>query len=83
MENFEVVLLLGDNLSDFSELFDGQPTEKRNTTADELREEFGRKFIVLPNPMYGDWETKGLYEGKYDWTPAQKDSLRKAKLILN
>ncbi len=83
MENFEVVLLLGDNLSDFSELFDGQPTEKRNRTADDLREEFGKKFIVFPNPMYGDWETKGLYEGKYDWTPVQKDSLRKAKLILN
>lgn len=25
-------------------------------------------------------KTKGLYEGKYDWTPAQKDAIRKAKL---
>lgn len=79
-ETHEIVMLLGDNLSDFTEVFDGQSTKKRNELAESLKADFGKKFIVLPNPMYGDWETKGLYEGSYKWTANQKDSIRKAKL---
>ncbi|MEZ5007128.1 MAG: 5'-nucleotidase, lipoprotein e(P4) family [Chitinophagales bacterium] len=79
--NNNIIMLLGDNLSDFSDLFDDKSTEERNKVTDDLQADFGKKFIVLPNPMYGDWEMKGLYEGSYNWTPAQKDSLRKAKLI--
>jgi predicted secreted acid phosphatase len=30
---------------------------------DKTRELFGRKFIVLPNAMYGDWES-AIYEYK-------------------
>lgn len=77
----KVIMLLGDNLSDFSEIFEDKSTDERNKTVENLKDKFGTEFIVLPNPMYGDWETDGLYEGKYDWTPAQKDSIRKAKLI--
>jgi len=76
-----VIMLFGDNLSDFSSLFDNKSTKIRNKLVDSLRLKFGNKFIVLPNPMYGDWETKGIYEGNYNWTPYQKDSIRKTKLI--
>ena len=79
----QIVMLFGDNLSDFSELFDKQPTAKRNLLVNNLKANFGTKFIVLPNPMYGDWESKGIYEGNYKWTAKQKDSIRKAKLRLN
>ena len=82
-ETHQIVMLFGDNLSDFSELFDKQPTQKRNEIANELKTNFGVKFIVLPNPMYGDWESKGIYEGSYKWTDKQKDSIRKAKLRVN
>lgn len=80
-KDHEVVMLLGDNLSDFADLFENKPTTERNRVVEDLKDQFGTTFIVLPNPMYGDWETKGLYEGNYNWSPAQKDSLRKAKLI--
>lgn len=79
-ETHEVVMLLGDNLSDFTEVFDKQGTERRSFLVDSMKNEFGSKFIVFPNPMYGDWETKGLYEGKYDWSDAQRDSLRRMNL---
>ena len=79
-ETHEVILYIGDNLSDFLDIFDDQSTEARNAHVDENKNDFGVKFIVLPNPMYGDWETKGLYEGKYDLNSIQKDSLRKARL---
>ena len=77
----EVIMLLGDNLSDFAEVFDDKSTDQRNELEESVKDKFGVAYIVLPNPMYGDWETKGLYEGKYDWSPAQKDSIRRAKLI--
>lgn len=76
-----VIMLLGDNLSDFSDLFDNKSTIIRNKLVDSLHLKFGNKFIVLPNPMYGDWETKGIYEGRYNLSSYQKDSIRKAKLI--
>ncbi len=75
-----VIMFLGDNLSDFSSLFDNQSTIVRNKLVDSLHLKFGNKFIVLPNTMYGDWNTKGIYEGNYNWTSFQKDSIRKAKL---
>lgn len=79
-ETHEIVLLIGDNLSDFSEVFDDHSTIERNKTVDSLKAVFGIKFIVLPNPIYGDWETKGILEGKYDWTSFQKDSIRHRKI---
>lgn len=82
LKNYEIVLLLGDNLSDFHEAFDDQKTARRNHLVDSLKVEFGNKFIVLPNPMYGDWETDGLYERKGDWNELQKDSIRRAKLNI-
>jgi 5'-nucleotidase (lipoprotein e(P4) family) len=76
----KVLLLLGDNLSDFTSLFDRQGTVRRNVLVDSLKSEFGSKFIVFPNPMYGDWESKGIYEGRYDWRPEQADSIRHHKI---
>ena len=80
LETYRVIMLIGDNLSDFSKVFDNKSTEERNYFVDSLSHDFGGKYIILPNPMYGDWETKGLYERDYNWTSIQKDSIRKAKL---
>lgn len=54
-ENYEIVMLVGDNLSDFHEAFDEQSSSRRLAIADSLRHKFGGKYIVLPNAMYGDW----------------------------
>lgn len=78
-EKYEIVLLLGDNLADFSNLFDKKIPEERLTNVSLLANEFGKKFIILPNPAYGDWETS-LYKYKYDLLPAQKDSIIKQAL---
>lgn len=81
--NYQVIMLFGDNLTDFSKEFEKQPTEKRNALVKKMKSLFGKKYIVLPNPIYGDWESKGIYEGSYEWTTKEKDSIRKAKLRLN
>lgn len=77
-EKYEIVLFMGDNLADFSVLFDKKTPEERSHSVVLMANEFGKKFILLPNPSYGDWETS-LYQYKYNLTPAQKDSvIRKA-----
>ena len=69
-----IILLLGDNLSDFSSLFDKKTYEERLQTTKQLAPEFGKLFIVLPNPVYGDWES-ALYRYNNQLAIAQKDSV--------
>lgn len=62
-----LVLLLGDNLSDFED-FSTKSIDERNKKVEDLALEFGNKFIIFPNPMYGAFET-AIYSGKFG--PAQ------------
>ncbi|MCX7697008.1 MAG: 5'-nucleotidase, lipoprotein e(P4) family [Bacteroidales bacterium] len=78
--SYEIVLLIGDNLIDFSGLYDKKSCEERNQQVVIDQNLFGTKFIVLPNPMYGDWEGC-LYNYNYNLKPAEIDSVRKSKLI--
>jgi 5'-nucleotidase (lipoprotein e(P4) family) len=48
----DVVLWVGDNIQDFPALTQAVRTQGAAAFAD-----FGRKYIVLPNPMYGSWES--------------------------
>ena len=50
---FEIVLLIGDNLGDFYN--DQEEKELRLAQVDSFKHEFGHKFIILPNAMYGNW----------------------------
>ncbi len=52
----EVVLLVGDNLTDFPGGFEKKSVAERNALVDKMRADFGSRSIVLPNPLYGDWE---------------------------
>ena len=49
-------MLVGDNLSDFHVDFERKTVEERNASVDRMKDEFGHKYIMLPNPLYGDWE---------------------------
>jgi 5'-nucleotidase (lipoprotein e(P4) family) len=73
-----VVLYIGDNLRDFDDKFKSPKLEATSTPAeleaaiqtrkdavDAERAKFGEKFILLPNPAYGEW-TKPLGRGKRD-----------------
>lgn len=56
LKKYKIVLLVGDNLTDFHKGFEKQSVEGRNALVDQMRKEFGQKYIMLPNPLYGDWE---------------------------
>jgi len=65
-EKFNIVLFFGDNLGDFSDIYyhnqDGKTAREKVLEQPEL---FGTKFIVLPNPMYGSWES-AIYKNNND-----------------
>ena len=78
-ETHTIVLLMGDNMNDFSFLFEKKSSDERDKVADSFAADFGNRFIVLPNPVYGDWESS-LYHYNYRLSAAQKDSVIKASL---
>jgi len=77
---YEVLLLMGDNLADFSSLYDHQSADRRLFVTDSLKNVFGSKFIILPNAMYGDWED-ALYGFNYNLSSGEKAKIRKQNLI--
>lgn len=79
MEQYDVVMLLGDNLTDFTTAFEVKGIGARNQAADAVQEEWGRRFIVLPNAIYGEWE-KAVYDYDMRRSTAEKEALRKAHL---
>lgn len=79
LQQYDIVMLFGDNLSDFSAIFDKKPFDERNAAALQSAASFGSRFIVLPNPMYGDWEG-ALYNYQYKLSTPQKDSVMKSRL---
>lgn len=56
-ENYDFLMLIGDNLADFHMYFEDELSlEKRNKLVlEDFRDEFGHKFIIMPNPLYGSW----------------------------
>ena len=77
--SYDVLLLLGDNLIDFSPVFEKKPVNEREQTTNSMSAEFGKRFIVIPNPVYGDWES-ALYKYSNTLTASQKDSIIKNSL---
>ena len=75
-----LVLLIGDNLNDFAEVFEGKSVEERKTAVEAARAKFGTRFIVLPNPMYGDWES-AVYGYNFQLSDEEKASRRRSALI--
>lgn len=71
--------MLGDNLSDFSVLWDKKSVAERNKNVDDNAALFGKKFIMFPNINYGGWED-AIFGNQHNLTPAQKDSAIKANL---
>ena len=56
LNDYEIIMLLGDNLADFNSVFYKKSNNERIRSVDSLSKMFGDKFIVFPNLIYGDWE---------------------------
>lgn len=77
-QKHRIVLLIGDNLNDLAQVFERKSISDRFAAVEKLKNEFGNRFIVLPNPMYGEWES-----AVYDYKPLdeqQKAEARRQKM---
>ncbi|HMJ92393.1 MAG TPA: 5'-nucleotidase, lipoprotein e(P4) family [Candidatus Acidoferrum sp.] len=74
---YDVILLMGDNLGDFHHDYDAKVGEdkRRKDATDRDATLFGSRYIVLPNPIYGTWESVF-----YDKTATNKSTVRKEEL---
>jgi len=80
---YHVVLLMGDDLNDFAEVFEQSRTVAGRIEAVERnRNQFGAHFIVLPNPMYGHWED-AIYGNNAKLTEEEKAAKRREQLKAN
>ncbi|MFT6927995.1 MAG: 5'-nucleotidase (lipoprotein e(P4) family) [Psychromonas sp.] len=78
---YRIVLLMGDNLADFDTAFNADKMPIRNQAVEDNRANFGDKFIVIPNPVYGAWEA-AVYGGGawYKKSAQEKSEIRKDTL---
>lgn len=76
--NYNIVLYFGDNLGDFEGVFDKKSVAGRDSLVHQYATDFGNRFIVLPNPVYGEW-VSALYQYRYaDSMHIKADSMIKA-----
>lgn len=78
-KNYNVAVYMGDDANDLPIGTYGQSLQQRNNTVDKNSNKFGTKFIVLPNPAYGDWES-ALAAHYWSLSAQQKAEVRKVLL---
>lgn len=61
-QKYDVILLIGDNLRDFDEDYKYIKGKERSQELQTGKDLFGSKYIIMPNPMYGEWTKK--YKGE-------------------
>ncbi|MBE9468244.1 MAG: 5'-nucleotidase, lipoprotein e(P4) family [Bacteroidetes bacterium] len=77
---YKIILLIGDNLTDYSEIYENRNEKLAIDIVDKNSGDFGTKFIILPNPMYGDWE-KAIYGNTYKLSKEIKNKKLKDCLL--
>ncbi len=80
LKDYHISMLFGDNLADFDATYENKTMAQRDSLTQVFKAEFGRRFIVLPNAMYGDWEM-ALYDNNGKLPSDEKALKRKESLI--
>jgi 5'-nucleotidase (lipoprotein e(P4) family) len=55
-KDYRLLLLVGDNLGDFTDAYKGS-IEERQKVFDDNEAHWGKDWIAIPNPTYGSWES--------------------------
>ncbi len=72
--NYRLVIVVGDNLSDFTDSYGGSIAE-REAVMKQTRDMWGSKWIMIANPMYGSWESAAFGHNR----KLEKNKQRKMK----
>lgn len=72
---YEIVMYIGDNLDDFTGETYRKLNADRRSFVDANKKDFGVKYIVLPNPLYGSFEG-GLAADYFKKSPEERVKIR-------
>ncbi|MBL6447142.1 5'-nucleotidase, lipoprotein e(P4) family [Fulvivirga sp. 29W222] len=59
-----ILVFVGDNLTDYSELYADRGNDMGKELVKKNKSELLYNFVILPNPMYGEWEG-AIYNNDY------------------
>lgn len=77
-EIHEIALFIGDNLNDYKRDYYVKDVEERLALMERDREDYGRKFILLPNPTDGHWIRAIFGDSEPQPTDANRRTLKAA-----
>lgn len=77
-KDYRVIMLFGDDLNDFLPAKKISEDERDQLIAIH-RENWGKKWFILPNPTYGSWE-QALYNFESGLSEEERQQIRKEKL---
>lgn len=72
-ERYRILVLAGDDLNDFVPARISR--EERSALVERYRGFWGERWIILPNPIYGSWES-AVTEWRTDLTPEERRLLQ-------
>jgi acid phosphatase len=77
-KDYRVLLVLGDNFGDFVDGYKGSLAE-RQALLEKHNSMWGTKWIVLPNPSYGSWESAAF---GHNWKEADQRGKKQGALSV-
>ena len=79
-QNYRIIFQLGDNLGDFVSLKENKigPNERKKI-ADLYQDYWGKKWFMIENPQYGDWESS-IYDHDYSRSAKELKAIRQKVL---
>lgn len=75
LQHDPIVLYIGDNLNDFMGVYGKNTVAARKEWVDANKNMFGVKYIMMPNPMYGNWMSS-LAENFYSLSGSEQNKVR-------
>ncbi|MTI22584.1 5'-nucleotidase, lipoprotein e(P4) family [Fulvivirga sp. RKSG066] len=78
-DDYNILVFVGDNLTDYSQLYADRDEDWGKQLVEKNKEELLNNFVMLPNPMYGEWEG-AVYRHDYKQPDSVKLEMRKEAL---
>jgi 5'-nucleotidase (lipoprotein e(P4) family) len=76
----EIVVFLGDSLNDFRRKYYTKDVDERIKLMESDRAEFGRRYIMFPNPTDGHWMRAIFGDSEPPPTDANRETFKKAAM---